>query len=167
MEDFVARPAPVRIALLVAGSLGFVLLGAWLAGLLGPIDLTGVRGAAWARPVGWLGMAFFGLTGVIGLRRLFEREDVLRIGQSGIWYRHWSNDLIPWPAIVGVSVWEHQRQKVVVLKLQDPARFPSSTLAGKLAAANRALTGGDISISLTGTDRSVDETLAAIALYDQ
>ena len=35
-------------------------------------------------------------------------------------------------------------------------------LAAKLAFLNRKLTGGDISISMTATDRSYDEAMAAI-----
>jgi hypothetical protein len=36
---------------------------------------------------------------------------------------------------------------------------------GALAGANRALTGGDISISLTGTDRKFAEALSAVERF--
>ena len=51
---------------------------------------------------------------------------------------------------------------MIVLQLRDPGRFPGRGLAAVLAKANRELTGGDISISLTGTDRTTEEALRAI-----
>lgn len=161
MPTFVAKPSIWRQLLLLAGALGFVVAGAWIAGLLGS-DYP--QGREW---LGWVCMIFFGACLVgIGLR-LFESDDVLRIGPSGIWYRHWSTDTIPWHQITKVGVWEHRGQRTVLLHLVDPSRFPSTTLAGKLAAANRALTGGDIAINIIGTDRSVDELLDAIGDYQQ
>ncbi len=61
-----------------------------------------------------------------------------------------------------MSVWQFGAKKAIVLQLDNPARFPSRTVLGKLAGANRAMTGGDISISLTGLDKSFDEAFAAI-----
>lgn len=159
MYTFVAKPSPWRMALLFAVAIAFVVGGAWLAGLLGE---EYPHGREW---LGWLCIVFFGICGAIGARRMFDREDVLRMGPTGLWYRHWSDDLIPWREITSVGVWEYKRQRTILLNLVDPARFPSSTLLGRLAGANRALTGGDIAISLTGTDRTFDDAMAAIRAY--
>jgi hypothetical protein len=159
MFAFVARPAPLRQAMLTLGSGAFVVIGAWIAGLIGgaPPDAPG-----WA---GWTAMAFFSLTGIISARHMFDREDVLRIGAPGVWYRLWSDDVIPWSEIADVGLWQYQRQKTIVLKLRHPERFPSATMMGKFAEANRALTGGDVAIMMLGTDKSYDEAMQAIATF--
>jgi hypothetical protein len=155
--EFVARPEPVRQALLTLGSAAFVLIGAWIAGLFGTAPPDAPQ---WA---GWAGIVFFGLTGIVSARRMLDREDMVRIGAPGVWYRLWSDDVIPWSEIADVGVWEYRGQKTIVLKLQHPERFPSATMMGKFAAANRALTGGDVAIMMLGTDKSFDDAMQAIA----
>lgn len=162
MFEFVARPAPLRIGLMVLGSLAFVALGAWIAGLFGP---DRPDAPAW---FGWVAMGFFGLCGAVLIRRLFDREDMVRIGAPGIWIRGVANgQAIPWSAIAAIGIWEHKRQKVFTIKLHDPAHYPAEGLAAMLASANKALTGADLVFSLTGTDRSFDEGCAVIDRYWQ
>ena len=62
-------------------------------------------------------------------------------------------------------MWSYKRQKSIVLHLSNPARFPGRGLTAKLASANRMLTGGDISISLTGTNRNFDDAMSAIVRF--
>jgi hypothetical protein len=157
--DFVAKPSRWRMALLLLGALVFVLGGAWMVGWVGtpPPDAPG-----W---IGWAALGFFGLAAAVIAVRLFDDQDVVRIGTTGIWFRYHSDDLIPWHEIVDIGVWQHRGQRVIVLKLCHPDRFPARGIAGALAGANRALTGGDVAISLTGTDRSFAEAMAAIERY--
>ena len=161
MFTFVARPSRVRQALILLVGIGFVLLGAWLAGLITPAYPPGRE---W---IGWASMAFFGPISLLHVRRLFETDDIVRIGPSGIWYRLWSDDTIPWNQITKVGGWQHRHQRSLLLSLVDPDRFPSTTFLGRMASANRALTGGDIPISVLGTDRSFDELMAAVAEYQR
>jgi len=130
-----------------------------MAGLIGEPPSNA---PAWA---GWLAIVFFGVCAVIIGKRMFETEDVLRIGVEGIWYRYHSPDLMPWSAIAGVGVWKHKGQKIIVLSLLDPAQYPGRGLAGALSGANRWLVGGDVCISLNGTDRSFSETQTEIAKW--
>lgn len=156
MFDFVAKPSPWRLAMFLLGALLFVGGGAWMLGWIGtpPSDAP--------RWVGWAAICFFGLAAAVLAMRLFDTEDVVRIGAPGIWFRHHSDDIIPWREIAEIGVWQHRGQKVIVLKLVNPERFPARGIAGALASANRALTGGDVAISLTGTDRSFADAMAAI-----
>ncbi|MBD3732778.1 MAG: hypothetical protein IE934_08690 [Sphingopyxis sp.] len=117
-------------------------------------------GSEW---IGWLCVAFFGLGGIVALRRMFDGGDVIRISTSGVYFKSWSEQTIPWSEIVDVTVWEFQRQKSIILHLRNPDRFPSTKLLGRVAGANRALTGGDIPVSLTGTDGSFEDAMTAIA----
>lgn len=158
-QTFIARSSPWRLALLALGAGAFVAAGLFLAGIFGPPPRPGRE---W---LGWLCVAFFGLCGVMVLRRLIEGGDVVRISASGIYFAPWSDQTVPWSEIIEVTVWEFRRQKSIILHLRNPDRFPSTKLLGKLAGANRALTGGDIPISLTGTDGSFADAMAAITYY--
>ena len=117
------------------------------------------------RGVGVVGTVLFVSLGILVLIRLFDRGEQLRVASDGIYYKQWSESVIPWDEIAGVTVWQYRRQRTIILHLADPRRFPSTTILGRLAGANRRLTGGDIAISLTPMDRGFDETLAVIEDY--
>lgn len=154
---FTARSSPWRLALLALGAAAFVFGGLLIAGVFG----ASLRpGSEW---IGWLCVAFFGLGGIVALRRMFDGGDVIRISASGVYFKSWSEQTIPWSEIVDVTVWEFQRQKSIILHLRNPDRFPSTKLLGRVAGANRALTGGDIPVSLTGTDGRFEDAMTAIA----
>jgi hypothetical protein len=158
-DDFVARNSPVKLVLLVLLSLGFVVLGLWIAGQFGPPPKPSRE---W---IGWLCAAFSAFTTVMGIRRMFGHDLHLRINSLGILSPQWSNDTIPWSEIAEVGVWSHRGQQVIVLKLRHPERFPSDTFQGKIAFLNRKLTKGDVSIGLVGTDQRFDDAMAAIARH--
>ncbi len=162
MKDFVANPSKLRIALLILGSAVFVALGFWMIGTFGPPPESQRYGPAFIKIIGWVAIIFFGFCGLAIAKMLFDSDEQVRINALGIYWKRWSSQTIPWSEITDVGVWEYQRQKSIILNLRDPARFPSSTVMGKLAAANRALTGGDIAITLSGTDGRFDEAMAAI-----
>ena len=107
-------------------------------------------------------MAFFGLCAFAIGKRFFDGKAQLSIDVNGIVSPEWSDKLIAWSEISNVSTWSHKRQKFVVLHLRNPDRFPARGWAGKLAFANRDLTRADLTISLTGTDRSFDVAMSAI-----
>ena len=155
-EAFVARNSPWRIVLLFAASAGFVVAGLWIAGVFGESPKPGQE---W---LGWFSAAFFGATIPLLARRLFDTNEQLRISASGIQWKQWSGATIPWREICDIGIWEHKRQKMIVLHLVHAARFPSAGILGRVAGLNRKLTGGDIAISLTGTDRSFQQAMAAI-----
>lgn len=118
-----------------------------------------------SRAIGAIGTVLFASLGVLVVIRLFDRGEQLRVSSDGIYDKQWSETVIPWDQIVGVTVWQYRRQRAIILHLADPRRFPSTTVLGRLAGANRRLTGGDIAISLTPMDRGFDETLAVIEDY--
>jgi hypothetical protein len=156
MTEFVARPSVAKLILLLLLAVGFVAAGLWMAGLGGVAPKPGKE---W---VGWLSIIFFGACGVAIFFRLFDRDDQIRISSIGVYSKQWSPQTVPWSEIVNITIWEYKRLKSIILHLRDPSRFPSTTWQGKLAFGNRALTGGDIALNLTGTDRSVDEAMQAI-----
>ena len=139
------------------GSLVFVGLGLWMAGAFGGSPVP-FKIQVW----GWVGVLLFGLCALMIIPRLTDIDDQVRISSIGIYSKHWSDQTIPWSEITDVSVWKFRQQKSLTLRLADPSRFPSTTMLGKFGRANRALTGGDVVISLAGTDGRFDDALAAI-----
>jgi hypothetical protein len=103
------------------------------------------------------------MCGVLGTKRLLDTAEELRIGTAGIRWARWSNQIIPWSEITDVTTWNVKRQKFIILRLRNPALFPRLGILGSIAVRfNHALTGGDIAISLTTTDRSFGEAMSAI-----
>ncbi|PKP98157.1 MAG: hypothetical protein CVT74_11910 [Alphaproteobacteria bacterium HGW-Alphaproteobacteria-13] len=162
MVEFVAYPSRWRIMLLIMLAVAFVVMGAEMIGAFGAPFSSQRYSPVFILIVGWIDVIFFSLAGVLWIRMLFDRKEQLRIGAEGIRWARWSDWTISWNEITDVTTWELYRQKSIVLHLRDPARFPGRGLLGMAAKANRRLIGGDIAISLTGTDRSVAEALSAI-----
>ena len=165
MVELVAYPSRWRIALLLLGALGFVVLGLGIVGAFGPPWVSRHRSLWVAMAWGYFGIIFFGACALNATRMMFETAVLLRIDQNGIWWRRWSDDTIPWSEITQVSIWQYQRQKSIIVHLRDPSRFPGKGILGFAGKANRALTGGDIGITMTGSDRSFDEAMAVIEHY--
>lgn len=156
---FTARHSRWRLALLGAGAAAFVFGGLVITGLFGPPPRPG---AEW---FGWFCVIFFGLGGLAIMQRLFDRSEAVRIDGRGIYFKPWSEQTIPWSEIRDVTVWQFQGQKSIILHLADRGRFPSKKLLGKVAGANRALAGGDVPISLVGTDGNFADAMATIDRY--
>ena len=165
MEDFVAYPSRRRIALIGLGAVAFVAIGLWLIGAFGSPPVSRNHSAAVTSLAGWTCVVFFGLCGVISLKKLFDTGEQLRIGPTGVRSTPWSDQMIPWSEITDVTSWSYKRQKAMVLHLRNPKRFPGHGVAAKLASANRMLTGGDLSISLAATDRGFEEAMLAVARF--
>ncbi len=162
VDDFVTYPSRWRIALLLLVTFAFVLVGLWAVGAFGPPPVSRRASPAATNAIGWVCIVFFGLCGLAIIRMFFDKRVQLRINASGICWIRWSDEMIPWSEITDVTTWQYQLQKFVVLHLRDATRFPSQSRLAALAGASRALTGGDIAITMSGTDRSYSEAMEAI-----
>ncbi len=168
MENFLAYNSRWRLALLFVLGVGFVLLGLMLAGAFGEIssfveEPRRRRSSPWfSALIGWICVFFFGSSVLAIGRKFFDHKPQLHICSTGIVTIPWSDERIPWSEVIDITTWSHKRQKMIVLHLKNPDKFPGRGLAGKLAGINRILTDGDIAISMTGTNRSFDEAMAAI-----
>lgn len=152
-----------------AACLGFVVGGLWMAGMIGD-GSDPSKGSGRVPPellpyVGWLSVIFFGAILPLTAKRFFNDDAQVAIGRAGIRVAQWSDTTIPWSEIQRVSVWSYQRQRHIILHLHRPKAFPERGIAAKLSRANRMLTGGDIAITLVGTDGSFDDAMAAIAHF--
>jgi hypothetical protein len=74
-----------KIALMIAGSAGFVVLGYWLFHLSDAEILDQMRrNPTIVHGAGLAAMGFFGLTGLFGFRKLFDTGPGLRFTRQGI-----------------------------------------------------------------------------------
>lgn len=157
---FEAKSSPWRLRLLTLLSCGFVAMGVWMVGGFGidrPVDLK-------ATLIGWSSIAFFGPCAFVIARRSLAVGIVVRADADGIWMKDVPGSPIPWREIVATHEFKTSGQKMLGLELRDPSRYRMAGLQGRLAGANRALTGVDaLWLTMTGTDRTYDELATAIA----
>ncbi|MDF7776578.1 hypothetical protein P1X14_15080 [Sphingomonas sp. AOB5] len=159
---FTAETSKAKVALLMLGSVAFVAGGAWMvtsgADDLARLPLGIIVPVPW---IGWAAIVFFGLAGVAWSRQFFSGGPVIEISPEGLYYRRWSEATIPWDAFDRAAIGQIHRQRMLTFWLRDPAAWPSTTLQGRTAGANKAMGFGDISLSMAGLNRSFDELVAA------
>lgn len=162
MDDFVAQASRSQTILLIMGSIALVVIGMWMIGSFGPPPAPNRYSPEIIYGMGWASIIFFACCGVAGIKKLFDASEQLRIGPAGILWNKWSDQIIPWTEISDVTEWNYQRQRFIILDLRNPEKFPNQGVSALLAKANQRLTGGDIALSLTGTNRTFEEAMAAI-----
>lgn len=178
-DDFVAHAAPWRRAGLLVIAIGFVAMGAWMAGLLGSdpaldpdqpgkivaiAELLAISPATAVHGLGWFCILFFGAGGVVLAIKLFERGPVLSAGPSGIWSRRWPNARVPWQEMAETRLIAIRRTKMLSVRLVDPAAHPRGKL-NTMDRMNRSMGYGDVSYMLQGTDGRFDDLIATVARY--
>lgn len=123
MLPFETRASKTKMTIMVVGSLIFVALGAWIVSM--PELFADQRRGALAPYAGWACVIFFGLTGVIALRQLFNSKVQIRVDSVGVYAAKISPDTIPWRAITSVEAMEFKHrsvtQKFAMLRLSEDA----------------------------------------------
>jgi hypothetical protein len=165
MTNFVAYYSRWRIALFTLVMVGFIVVGLWSVRVLGDVPTPRRYSASLIVALGWFLVLFFGVVASCGVRSFFDSKPQLEVGPLGIRWAAWSDDFIPWSHITSVSTWSQHKTNYILLHLDDPSCFPGKGLAGKLARADKRMTGGDIAISVAGMDRSHTEAMDAIAHF--
>jgi len=167
MPIFTAKRSIGVILLRLLMGTPFVLFGLFCVSLLGDALDGGEFGAWLPVLVGGLSLLVFGPMTVFYVMLLPDMRDQVRISSEGIFSRGWSADTIPWSEIKSVHVWEQERHKFIGLYLRDPAKFPPSTIVGKLFGSPNKymMDGADVWIYLGHTDGKFDDAMKAIAYF--
>jgi hypothetical protein len=120
------------------------------------------------RIVGSFGAVFFGFCTLIAVVRFARaREPVVTLAPQGIRDTRVAAEFIPWRAIRGLSTWQYQRQKIMVLAV-DPAVERTLTLtriARWSRGPNRALGADGLCVAATGLKIDYDTLFAASVAY--
>lgn len=167
MSEFRAYCSHRRTLLLLLAAIGFVAIGVWFSGIFGEVPTCPPSARCRFPPtllpyIGWVAILFFGLVAIVSAERLRNPEAHLTIGLDGIFAARSYGDTIPWSQIESVSTW---RDETIVLSLRSSHRLWSKGSARLFAYVTRRLTGGDIAVSLIGTNRSLSEAMPAISQF--
>jgi hypothetical protein len=141
-----------KLLLLLLGSLTFVALGLWLV-IAPPTNHHYIRySPTTILIVGYASIIFFGLCALIAVRKLADNRPGLIIdalglsdNSSGV-----SGGQIPWTDILNISVIEIQKQKIIMLEVNNPQDYIGRQTNGfkrKLMKINLNKFGSPLSIS--------------------
>ena len=128
MDEFVAPTSRSQTAYMVVGSLVFVAIGIWMAGLLGVQPVSRRGNSEIVIIIGWICITFFGFCAVAWSKEWWDNNEQLRINRQGILFYRWSNQVIPWEEIENVTEWGHRKQRFIILHLRRPWLFPGRGL---------------------------------------
>ncbi len=150
---------------------GFLVLGLIMTGaslLLVLPMFTGQADGDLAQFVGLIGTLFFGAcTTAILYRLLTSFKALLVISPYGIRDTRVAAEFIPWSAIRGISTWEMQGQKVMILEV-DPvveAGLSLTRIARWSRGPNRSLGADGLAVSAQGLKISFDDLLKTAVAY--
>lgn len=156
---FEARFSRVQAVVMLVLVLPFFALGvSSLVGAIGvgePVMLAGSAGLT----------LMFGGFALIFADRLRDRRPQLRIDASGIFWRRWSDLIIPWPAIERIVPVRQGHWLIAAVFLRDPGAYRSTTAARWLSMGANKNALGDIPLRRFNTDKSFAELLAAIERF--
>ncbi|MHC3128297.1 hypothetical protein OB03_13875 [Brevundimonas sp. GN22] len=180
MEAFVARTQPLRIIAGIIIALVFAGIGLWMTGIFDkPVSLPPVidmvfhptphrpsRFPDWLiKSTGWISLVLSGGIALVGATRITNPTEHLRIDRMGILVPSFTERPIPWDQIEHIGTWSHHGQKSLVIKLRDPSRYPRAPWKRMLDSLNSELSGGEIGLSMLGTDRTLGQALDAIETF--
>jgi hypothetical protein len=176
-DETIIELSKTKLVLLVLGACAFVVAGVWLLSADAADIRTGrsfrfffndplvVRGA------GVASILLFGLGGLYGLKKLFDKRPGLILNSSGIVDNASAvaAGFIPWSEVVGSGVLEIQKQKMLIIGVRDPRKYidRGSALRRTLNNANYKMSGSPISISSVTLKIDFSELVALFDRYHQ
>lgn len=176
-DETIIELSRTKLVLLVLGSCVFVALGGWLLS----IDAEEIRAGrsftlfyndpTFVRVLGASSVFFFGLCGLFGLKKLFDKEPGLVLNSSGIVDNASAvaAGFIPWAEVVGTGIYEIQKQKMLVVGVSDPRKYVErgGPLRRVLNKASQGMVGSPIAISATALKIDFPELVALFDRYQQ
>jgi len=159
-----------KTILIILGSFGFVAAGYWLFSM----DAAEMKGLPIDDPllihgVGIAGMVFFGLTGILGVRKLFDKRPGLVLNSAGIIDNSsaLAAGFIPWSEITGAAIYEVHRQKLLMIKVRNPEEFihRGNVFKRAIVQINSKMSGSPIMISSNTLKTNFAELLSTFEQY--
>jgi hypothetical protein len=164
---FEAHVSKGRMWLIIFLALGFAVVGIWFVNAAVELSQT-VRFVFFRDPIilrvfGWAAVAIGIVGAAVGVRQLFRTGPVIEADERGLRWRRWSDSFIPWSAITDATPRAIGRQQFLCLTLDQPERYKGKSLSGLVAGMNKNMGYGDVTISMQGTDRTMQDLLDAVA----
>lgn len=151
-DELVIELSKGKAILMILGSFGFVAVGYWLFSM----DAATMKGAPSDDPflvhgVGLAGMVLFSLSGIFGIRKLFDKRPGLVLNSAGIIDNSsaLAAGFIPWSEITGAAIYEVRRQKMLIIKVRNPEEFiqRGNVLQQAVVKINSKMSGSPIAIT--------------------
>jgi len=147
-----------KITLMILGSAFFIVAGV-LIFFLGPEKQTYFK-AFWMKITGVASVLFFGTTGIVGLRKLFDKKAGLILDEEGIIDNSSgvSIGLIHWNDVTDIKVEQVMSNKFLLIFLADPEKYfeSANVFKRKMMKANIKMYGTPISISSSALEYNFD-----------
>jgi hypothetical protein len=119
--------------------------------------------------IGFATIAFFSLCGVVAAIKLLDQRPGLVLSAEGIFDNSSgvSAGLVPWADIVGFSMYQVQRQKMLVMMVSSPQKCIENRnfLIRPLLRANAGISGSPITITSSSLKISFSELTDACNEY--
>jgi hypothetical protein len=160
-DELVIELSKGKAVLMILGSFAFVAVGYWLFRM----DAAAMKGAPSDDPhlvhgVGLAGMVLFSLSGIFGIRKLFDKKPGLVLNSAGIIDNSsvLAAGFIPWSKITGAEIYEVRRQKMLIVKVRNPEEFiqrgnvlrqATVRMGSKMSGSPIAITSNTLKINFT------------------
>lgn len=155
-----------KLVLMFMGALVFVAIGFWFA--LAPPDIdNSFWGPTKIAIAGYASIIFFGLCGVVIVRKLFDNKPGLIIDSKGLIDNSsgLSAGYILWTDVENISVVEIQKQRLLMLEVKNPQDYinrQGNLLKRKSMEFNDKIFGTPLSITANGLKISFQELSALV-----
>jgi hypothetical protein len=139
-----------KIIFLILGSIAFVAIALWE--LVYMADNQTSFNPSFIKVAAILGIVVFSFTGIVGIKKMFDKRPGLIINQEGIDVNSsgMKIGLIKWEDIIGFSVFQIMSTKLLMIKVCNPDDYinkASNTFISKMMKANNSQYGTPLSIS--------------------
>ena len=173
-DETIIELSRTKLALLILGSCGFVAVGAWLL----TYDSAEIRyGRSFnfffneplvVYGLGLAAVIFFGLCGLYGLRKMFDKKPGLVLNSEGIIDNASGSaaGFIPWSEVTGSGIYEIQGSKMLIIGLRDPGKYigRGNALSRAMNKANSNMVGSPVAIPSTSLKINFAEL---VSLFDR
>jgi len=173
LEEKVIELSKVKIILITLGAITFVLLGVWFFSLDAETIESQRRfnSPTLVYGIGFISIVFFGLCGLFGIKKIFDKSPGLVVSSDGILDNSSgiSAGIIPWSEVVSIGEYQVQKQKFISIQVTDPEKYANNGNALKRMAnrANIKICGTPINISANSLKINYRELLETITEYYQ
>jgi hypothetical protein len=169
-DELVIELSKSKVILMILGSFGFVAAGYWLFSMDAAAmkDLP-IDDPLFVHGVGIASMVFFGMTGIVGIRKLFDKRPGLVLNSAGIIDNSsgLAAGFIPWSEIIGAEIYEVRRQKMLMIKVRNPEEFiqRGNILQRAMVKMGSKMSGSPIAITSNTLKINFAELLSTFGQY--
>jgi hypothetical protein len=156
VDEIAIELSKTKLLLLITGAGAFVAIGLWMA-MMDAAEIESMRhfnSPALVHGIGVIGIAFFGLCGIVAIKKFFDKKPGLVLSAAGVIDNASgvSAGFVPWSEITGFEIYEVVGQKMLVVKVVNPDKYveKGSAVKRKLNSANFKMCGSPIVMTSNG-----------------